>query len=165
MDRQGWVNVSELIEKFNARNQGKTFYLNLPVLMEVVRTDNKQRYGLKGTGDEMMIRCRQGHSIPWLEMDFMKEKPPAVLYHGTISTYMGEIMQEGLLPMNRQKVHLSVDIATAKNVAARRKMKGTPVILQVDAEQMAEDGVTFYLADNGIWMTDYVETKYLTMLE
>lgn len=164
MDKQGWVNAGELIKKFNAYYHNKKFYLSMPVLMEVVRTDDKQRYGLKGIGSNLMIRCRQGHSIPWLEMDYQEVAPPDVLYHGTITTFLESIMDEGLRPMSRQKVHLSKDIPTARKVAERRHGKGTPVILQVDAAQMAADGMTFYLADNGVWLADSVAPKYLALI-
>ena len=164
MDKQGWVNVSELIEKFNISNHGKKIYLSMPVLMEMVRTDNKQRYGLKKEGADLMIRCRQGHSIPWLEMDFRKIDPPAVLYHGTITAFLDSIMTEGLKPMSRQHVHLTWDISTAMKVAQRRKSQGKPVILEVDAGAMAADGITFYLSDNDVWLTDCVPPKYLTEL-
>lgn len=161
MNRQGWVNVSELISGFNTRYCNKKFYLSLPVLMEMVRTDNKQRYGLQGRGTNLMIRCRQGHSIPWLEMDYREAVPPDILYHGTIMPYLNLILREGLKPMERQKVHLSWDTGTAQKVAKRRRRIGDPVILQVNAAQMAADGVTFYLADNDVWLTDYVDPKYI----
>lgn len=165
MDKQAWVSVNELIEKFNAGRTGSKMPLNLPMLMEIVRTDNKQRYGLKFSGRDLMIRCRQGHSIPWLEMDYSVEKPPVILYHGTICPYLEKIMKEGLCPMERQKVHLSIDIATAETVAGRRKKEGTSVILQVDTKQMAADGIIFYLSDNDVWLTDYVDPKYLSLRE
>lgn len=164
MDKQGWVNVSELIEKFNISSHGKKIYLSMPVLMELVRTDNKQRYGLKGRGKNLMIRCRQGHSIPWLEMDYRKMDPPAVLYHGTITAFLDSIMVEGLKPMSRQHVHLSWDVSTAMKVAERRKSKGKPVILEVDTGAMAAAGSTFYLSDNDVWLTDSVPPKYLKIL-
>lgn len=163
MDKQAWVDTDELIYKFNEYHHSKKFYLSLPVLMEVVRIDDKQRYGLRQMGTSLMIRCRQGHSIPWLEMDYREEIPPEILYHGTITTYLDSIMEKGLLPMERQKVHLSKDIPTARKVARRRKSKGIPIILQVDTALMAKDGVIFYLADNDVWLTDYVDPKYLTM--
>lgn len=165
MNKQAWVSVNDLIPKFNSFYCNKKFYLSLPVLMEVVRTDDKQRYGLKDSGTNLMIRCRQGHSIPWLEMDYREEIPPDILYHGTISTYLDSIMEKGLLPMDRQKVHLSQDIPTAKKVAGRRRSKGNPVLLQVNTAQMAADGITFYLADNDIWLTDHVDSKYLLLTE
>lgn len=67
-----------------------------------------------------MIRCRQGHSIPWLEMDYRKTDPPALLYHGTITAFLDSIMAEGLKPMSRQHVHLSWDVSTTMKVAQRR---------------------------------------------
>lgn len=163
MDKQGWVDVNELIEKFNSFYCQKRYYLTLPVLMEVVRTDNKQRYGLKGQMPNLMIRCRQGHSIPWIEMDFRQETPPDVLYHGTILPFLDAIMKEGLRPMTRQKVHLSVDVPTAQKVANRRSSQGKTVILMVDTEQMAKDGIVFYLSDNDVWLTDHVPPKYLSL--
>lgn len=164
MNLQGWVKVDELIRKFNACNRNPKYYLNLPVLMEMVRMDDKQRYGLKMEGQALMIRCRQGHSIPWLEMDYKEAMPPDILYHGTISPYLDAIMSDGLKHMARQKVHLSWDIPTAGKVARRRAYKGNPVVLQVDAAKMAADGIVFYLADNDVWLTDYVAPKYLTRM-
>ena len=164
MDRQGWVNMEELIRNFNAHNSFSKLYLTLPVLMEVVRTDNKQRYGLKEQEDHLMIRCRQGHSIPWLEMDYAEAEPQQKLYHGTIEPNLESIFEKGILPMQRQMVHLSGDIATAQKVAERRREKGVPVILEVDAEKMTEEGVRFYLSENGVWLTDRVDPKYVKVV-
>ena len=163
MDKQGWVNVKELIEKFNAFYCKKKYYLTLPVLMEVVRTDNKQRYGLDGQLENLVIRCRQGHSIPWIEMDYRQVTPPEVLYHGTISNVLEPIMKEGLRPMSRQKVHLSVDVATAQNVANRRSSQGKTIILQVEAGAAAKDGIIFYLSDNCVCLADNVPPKYISV--
>ena len=38
-----------------------------------------------------------------------------------------------------------------------------PVILQLETGQMAKDGVVFYLSDNDVWLTDYVDPKYLSV--
>ena len=138
--------------------------MTLPVLMEIVRTDSKQRYGLKRQGEELMIRCNQGHSIPWLEMDYKVETPPEILYHGTGFAALDAILKEGLRPMTRQKVHLSRDTAAARQVARRWKNHGAPVILQIDAGDMARDGYVFYLSENEIWLTDHVPPKYLSVL-
>lgn len=163
MNEQGWVYVDEFIEKFNAGNKGKKFYLSMPVLMEVVRTDDKQRYGLKEEQGRLMIRCRQGHSIPWLLMDFREATPPEVLYHGTIEPFLASIYKEGLKPMSRQYVHLSKDEETARKVARRRRRSGKPVILTVDAAALAGEGQIFYLSDNDVWLTGPVDSKYLKL--
>lgn len=165
MDKKAWVSVDELICKFNEHNSRKNFYLSLPVLMEMVRTDNKQRYGLMVLKEELRIRCRQGHSIPWLEMDYREEMPPEVLYHGTVDGFLDSIWAQGLLPMERQKVHLSRDSSTALTVAKRHHEYGQPVVLKVDAKRMKEEGFVFYLSENNVWLADRILPEYLTILE
>lgn len=166
MEKNGaWVQVNELILKFNQYNTSKKIYLNLPVLMEIVRTDTKQRYGLKMTRAGLKIRCNQGHSIPWIEMDYKVEIPPEILYHGTSRGFLDSIMKTGLQSMARQKVHLSVDYETAVSVGNRKRKNGPLVVFQVDAGQMARDGGKFYLSENDIWMADEVPSKYLHVMK
>ena len=56
----------------------------------------------------------------------------------------------GLIPKSRLYVHLSKDYETAKTVGSRH---GNPVVYQINAKQMAEDGYPFYLSVNGVWLT------------
>ena len=72
--------------------------------------------------------------------------------------FLADIMQEGLKPMSRQYVHLSPDAETAYRVGIRH---GKPVILQVDALRMVQDGMKIYRAENGVWLTDAVPPQYL----
>ena len=58
LDEHGWANVDELIDGIN--NTGRQ--INLEILEEIVRTDNKQRYSFNE--DKTLIRANQGHSIP-----------------------------------------------------------------------------------------------------
>lgn len=112
-------------------------------------------------GQEVYIRCNQGHSIPWIEMDFEIAQPPEYLYHGTSEGFLSDIMSEGLKPMQRQKVHLSWDEATAWQVGNRKKRYGNTVILKVLSGQRTRDGGVFYLSENNIWLADIIEPEYL----
>ena len=67
-------------------------------------------------------------------------------------------MREGIKKGTRLYVHLSKDKETATNVGARH---GTPHVLEINSEQMYKDGVKFYLSNNGVWLTDYVDNKYI----
>lgn len=67
--------------------------------------------------------------------------------------------------MNRLYVHLSPDIETAKRVAARRQKKGSILIFAVDAKAMLRDGCTFFLSENGVWLTQMVKPAYLSVLD
>ena len=57
LDEHGWADVDELIAGIS-----KTHDLNMDILEEIVRTDNKQRYSFND--DKTLIRANQGHSIP-----------------------------------------------------------------------------------------------------
>jgi putative RNA 2'-phosphotransferase len=53
---------------------------------------------------------------------------------------------------------LSADEATAHRVGQRH---GEPVILTVEALRMHASGFNFFLADNGVWLTERVPPEFL----
>jgi putative RNA 2'-phosphotransferase len=63
------------------------------------------------------------------------------------------IFNEGLKPGQRQHVHLSPNIETAKKVGQRH---GKPVVLAVDAVGLHMEGHAFYKSENEVWLTDAV---------
>lgn len=109
LDEHGWANVDELINGIN--NTGRK--IDMTMLEEIVRTDNKQRYSFNE--DKTLIRANQGHSIP-VDVELKEQEPPELLYHGTADRFVKSIMTEGLKPMSRLYVHLSKDIETAKKL-------------------------------------------------
>lgn len=153
LDEHGWANVEELINGIN--NTGRK--INMEVLEEIVRIDNKQRYSFNE--NKTLIRANQGHSIP-VDVELKEEEPPEFLYHGTADRFLKSIMAEGLKPMSRLYVHLSKDVETANKVGKRH---GVPVILKVYSSQMSQDGIKFYLSENGVWLTRKVDVKYLEL--
>ena len=89
----------------------------------------------------------------------MKEMmPPDELYHGTAERFLKSIREKGILKMNRQYVHLSTDIETAKVVGRRH---GKPVVLVIDTKKMVEDGYHFWLSDNGVWQSEEIKWEYV----
>lgn len=153
LDEHGWADVSELIRGVN--NTGRK--IDMEVLEEIVRTDNKQRYSFNE--DKTLIRANQGHSVP-VDVELEEQQPPQFLYHGTADRFLDSIMREGLKPMSRLYVHLSKDIETAMKVGKRH---GKPVVLRVSSGEMYQDGHQFYLSKNGVWLTKKVDQKYIEM--
>lgn len=88
----------------------------------------------------------------------MTTLPPDVLYHGTGEQSLASILEQGINKGNRLYVHLSETIESAVNVGKRH---GNPVVLVIDAKRMVEDGYNFFLSRNGVWLTDYVDAKYI----
>ena len=151
LDEHGWANVNELIEGIS-----KTQPIDMQLLEKIVSEDEKQRYSFNE--DKTLIRANQGHSIP-VDVELQKTEPPDILWHGTGMKYADSINSEGLIPKSRLYVHLSKDTDTAVKVGKRH---GKPVIYQVDAKRMQEDGYVFFLSVNGVWLTKNVPPEYLT---
>lgn len=155
LDEHGWADVNELIKGIN--DTGEEVEFSKATLETIVKTDKKQRYSF--SQDKTLIRANQGHSIP-VDVELEKKEPPKVLYHGTGVKSVKAIQEQGLLPMERLYVHLSIDVKTATNVGKRHD---TPVIFQVNAEQMQKDGYDFFQSVNGVWLTKEVPAKYLEL--
>lgn len=73
--------------------------------------------------------------------------------------YELEMDEEGLLPNNRQYVHLSQDIETAHSVGIRHDSK--PYILKIDAKQVWKDGIKFYYGNEKVWLADKIPSRYI----
>jgi putative RNA 2'-phosphotransferase len=151
LDKGGWVDVDVLIQKLGEHGNKVT----RKDIEEIVATNDKKRYVLSDDGQR--IKAAQGHSLD-VELELKKERPPEVLYHGTVEAALPFIRKDGLSKMQRHHVHLSKDRETAIKVGSRR---GEPIILEIQAERMNADGHVFFLSDNGVWLTDKVPAEYI----
>jgi len=151
LDKNGYTNVDELINKLKARNEN----INFEILQHVVDTNNKKRFAFND--DLTKIRASQGHSVD-VELGYTEQPPPEILYHGTVEKFLPAIMKEGLQKMERHHVHLSADKATAIKVGQRR---GKPIILEIKSGEIFLAGYKFYLSANGVWLTNHVPAEYI----
>ncbi|MFZ1106131.1 MAG: RNA 2'-phosphotransferase, partial [Hyphomicrobiaceae bacterium] len=145
--------VDELLAK--ATNAGR--HIDLDTLRAVVAESDKQRFTLSEDGRR--IRAAQGHSVA-VDLDLAPSEPPPLLYHGTAAHNLDTIIAEGLKSGRRLQVHLSLDPETARKVGARH---GNPAVLTVDAAAMHRDGHQLFQAENGVWLTDSVPARYLSL--
>lgn len=145
-DAVGWRSVSDLVS-----NHG----FSAAMLDEIVAKDNKGRYEFNE--DKTFIRALQGHSIP-VDPGFEEKLPPQVLYHGTATRFVDSIRETGVQKMTRNMVQMSDNVDTAKSVGSRH---GVPYILEIDTVKMVEDGIKFYQSKNNVWLTSYIDPKYI----
>jgi putative RNA 2'-phosphotransferase len=155
LDDAGWVDVDELL---CALSDG-VLRLTRAELDALVAGNDKQRFAFDASGTR--IRASQGHSVP-VALGYRPATPPDVLFHGTVERFLTAILAEGLRPGSRHAVHLSPDVVTARTVGGRR---GRPVILRVDAAAMVADGTAFTRSANGVWLTDAVPPRYVTVVD
>jgi putative RNA 2'-phosphotransferase len=155
LDPAGWVAVDALLAAC-ARSGLELTRLELD---EIVATNDKKRFAFDPAGAR--IRANQGHSVA-VDLGLPAREPPPLLYHGTVARFLDLIEREGLLPMKRHAVHLSVDVQTARRVGSRR---GPPVILAVDAAAMVSRGHRFTVSENRVWLVSSVPPEFLSRVE
>lgn len=152
LDAQGWVSVETLLMALRLRRGWE--HLQEADLQLLSQVTNKKRFQIL----DGRIRAYYGHSLAE-RIEQPAQRPPALLYHGTSPEAATRIAQEGLLPMRRQYVHLSLDHETAERVARRHTRR--PVILRVKAEAAYDTGIHFHLGHEDIWLADAIPPRFL----
>lgn len=151
LDENGWADTNFLIHGMLKAN----YSIDIKNLKDIVKSSDKQRF--KFNDDFSKIRANQGHSIN-VDLKLEQKLPPEILFHGTATRNIDSIKQNGLLKQNRHHVHLSSDTETAEKVGMRY---GKSIVLKIEAGKMSADGFEFYLSENGVWLTEKVDTKYI----
>lgn len=152
LDEEGWTSVDRLLS--GLQKKPKWAHIQAPDIEKVVSTDNKGRYQLVAG----RIRAVHGHSKSQGIKHTPKE-PPTILYHGTTNHAYEAILREGLKPQSRQHVHLSTSKELAQSVGKRRD--SNPLILRVNSLEAYRDGIVFFESQSGIWLAEYIATKYI----
>lgn len=135
MDKYGFVDIDELSEKSGIPKD---------LIKKIVEEDRKGRYSIV----DNKIRANYGHSIPIGDIYSDQEpvsldKLSEILYHGTASKNTDTIKKTGLLPMERNYVHLSPTKEWALEVGSR--MASSVIILEINVLKASELGVKFWI--------------------
>ena len=152
MDKDGYVQVSTLLNKIGiTKNQ----------LDIIVENNDKKRFAY--SPDESKIRASQGHTIK-VDVGLDLKRPKSFLYHGTTTDNLRSIMETGLSKMKRNHVHLTDDYDTAVAVGKRYSKDKNPMILEIDAQKMIDDGYDIYISENNVWLIENVPPEYIKVL-
>ncbi|MBT0728540.1 RNA 2'-phosphotransferase [Rosenbergiella australiborealis] len=152
LNKEGWAVISDLI--LLSAKEG--YEINYDFLQSIVENSDKKRFIISEDG--LRIRASQGHSTQDVSIQYSEKTPPEILYHGTAIRFISSIREQGLIPKERQYVHLSEDKGTGYQVGQRY---GKPIILIIKTMEMHEQGFKFYQAENGVWLTDSVPFKFI----
>lgn len=153
LDSEGWVQLKVLLSALRSQ-RSEWCQLTSRDILRVIDTPEKQRFELRSG----RIRALYGHSTPE-RMLRAPAKPPTVLYHGTSPETAKLIVNQGLKPMGRQFVHLSVDRKTAMTVGRRKSSE--PVVFVVAAAEAHASGIVFYAANEQVWLAESIPPEYL----
>jgi len=151
LDKNGYVLVDDLLNKKGITKEELDW---------IVDTNSKKRFAYNE--DQTKIRASQGHNKKLEIKVEMKESPRMeVLFHGTATKFIDSIMKDGLKSQNRHHVHLSKDLETAITVGGRKDKKDI-TILKIDSARMRGDGLKIWISANGVYLTEYVDPKYIS---
>lgn len=155
LDDNGWVCIEDLLIAF--RKKKKWSKVDAADLVKMIEVFNKKRHEIV----DDKIRALYGHSTDKI-IKKEKNEPPDYLYHGTARRFLESIQKNGLTPMQRQYVHLSEDEETAYEVGERRDDK--PVMLKVKARLAWAEGISFYMGNENIWLSDTIPSQYIMFI-
>lgn len=153
LDEEGWVEVEALLSALRSECR-KWRQLTRQDIVQVMEAADKQRFELR----DSWIRALYGHSTPQ-RLQKVAAAPPTFLFHGTAPETAEVVLAEGLKPMGRQYVHLSVDRETARQVGRRKARE--PVILEVAASAAHAADVVFYEGNEQVWLADAIPARFI----
>jgi len=154
MDEKGWVDMGEMADAIKRRR--KDFHwLRVKHIRAIAETDEKGRYQVEGK----KIRATYAHTI---DVD-LSDLPPAdvdELFYPVTEEEVEIVLEQGLFPIDRNKVHLSGSVEKAMEAGKIRTEN--PVILCIDAAKAMEDGITILKAGRDVYIADEIDAKYLS---
>jgi putative RNA 2'-phosphotransferase len=153
LDDEGWAPLEIVLGALRAQRE-EWRDLSRTDIERMIKSSPKRRHEILGE----RVRALYGHSVPG-KLRKEAATPPQILFHGTSADAANVITREGLKPMSRQYVHLSVDVATARQVGLRKTK--TPVLLEIDAGAAKASGVAFYAGNEMVWLADTVPARFL----
>lgn len=156
VDAQGWASLEKIVTVIPPFDN---CWL-APTVSDVRRLVEAMTPGRLELSNDCIRAC-YGHSIPSVETAICA-MPPSKLFHGTSERRLPEIRNNGLLPMTRNRVHLTSDLSYARLVAQGME---PGAILLVDAIGAMRAGTRFYRTGRHIWQTETIDPEFLSVEE
>ena len=157
VDRYGFVDLRRFVNAVQAK-QRRYHWLRPHHILAIIETDSKGRYEFK----DGKIRATYAHSFE-VELDSSNVGIPDALYYPTTDEEVDIILETGIKPSDRKRVHLSKTIGDAVN--AGRVRTDSPVILEVDVTQATEDDVVIQKAGKTVYLAEEIGPQYLKRIE
>ena len=149
--------IIRLIESIGSGRSGFN-WLRIHHIKAVVDTDERGRYQIDGG----MIRATYGHSIN-VNLDDLPEAEVDEFYYPVSEEEADIILERGLHPIDRKKVHLSGSIEKALEAGKVRIEE--PQLIMVDGKKAKIDGLKIYKAGKDVYITDKIKPEYLSKVD
>lgn len=157
MSEQGYVSIQEVADTIREHNS-RAKWLRPFHIDALALTDPKGRYQIRGNN----VRATYGHTIP-LKLNLPISGIPDYLYYPASGADAEEILEEGLIPVDRAMVHLS---ATYDDAYSAGEVKYEDlVILAVDTQKCKDAGYPIGKAAKTVYLCDKVPAECIAVSE
>jgi len=157
MDGKGWVDIEELIHSIGSGRSGFN-WLKRKHIEALAKTDPRGRYQIDGG----MVRATYGHTID-VTLDDLPEADINEFFYPVQEEELDIILENGLNPQDRKKVHLSGSIEKAREAGMVRS--DDPIILKIDGKKAKKDGTKIYHAGKDVYITEKIDPKYISKVD
>ncbi|POS82929.1 hypothetical protein EPUL_006329, partial [Erysiphe pulchra] len=167
LDSEAYAPVDQVLEW----QRLKSLHITFDDIKKVVNEDLKHRFSLKPNPaiansesidpSNWVIRANQGHSI---NVDSSKmlipitieiNNIPETVVHGTYYYFYSSIINSGgLSRMTRTHIHFSDGIQRDRQKIVSGLRKDAELLIYIDIRASLEDGVLWWLSDNGVVLTE-----------
>ncbi|KAL2076221.1 hypothetical protein VTL71DRAFT_1164 [Oculimacula yallundae] len=177
LDAEGFASVEQVMKWPRLKSLQITF----DDIRTAVSDNAKQRFSMKpnpsitGTPNlnsenpsDWVIRANQGHSIAvdsaslLVPITVAAGNIPDTVVHGTYFAFYQTIVESGgLKKMTRNHIHFSTGLPEDKQGVISGMRKDAEILIYVDVKQSLEDGVEWWLSENGVVLTEGDQTGVL----
>ena len=157
MDGRGWVDISSLIDAIGTGRSGFN-WLKSHHIEALVSTDPRGRYQIDGG----MIRATYGHTID-VNLDDLPIAEIDEFFYPVTEEEIDIILEGGLHPIDRKKVHLSGTFEKA--VEAGKVRTDSPLILKIDGKKAKKAGLNIYQAGKDVFITDAIDAEFISKVK
>jgi len=109
-----------------------------------------------------MIRATYGHTID-VNLDDLPIAEIDEFFYPVTEEEIDIILEGGLHPIDRKKVHLSGSIEKATEAGKVRTED--PLILKIDGKKAKKAGLKIYQAGKDVFITDAIDAKFISKVK
>lgn len=157
LDKYGWASIEEIADAIRAKID-RFYWVRRKHIEAIALTDEKGRYQIR----DGKIRATYAHTIE-VDLSDLPEADVDELYYPVTEEEVDIVLEQGIFPTDRNKVHLSGSIEKA--IEAGKIRTENPVLLKIDAKKAMEDGVEIRRAGKDVYIADEIDAKYISRVE
>lgn len=156
LDSHGWGDMEKIAEAIRHKID-RYYWVRKKHIEAIALTDEKGRYQTKNG----KVRATYAHTIE-IDLSDLPKADVDILYYPVTEEELEIVLEQGIFPTDRSKVHLSGTVEKA--MEAGKVRTENPILLKIDAKKAMEDGVDIRKAAKDVYIADEIAAKYISRL-